>query len=211
MKKLAIALVVLVVLYVAADLVVLNMARTALQSEATKRAPEATTVETRLEGFPFLLTALTTGKVRAVGATFRQVDVGGLGFDSIDVEVDGPVADRAVLLRERRMELVAIDKATVSAEVTDAAVTKLLGVPVHFAPGAATVDVAGRSVTATVVTRGRTIVFGARGASLAPVPLPRQDLLPCSPAVQVMAGRLRLSCSFTEIPPALVQAVSQAA
>ena len=205
------AAVLLAVLYVVVDFAVLTLARNKLQETASRRAPEAASVQTRLEGFPFLLTALTSGKVRDVGVTLRQVDAGRIGFDRVDVDVSGPVVDRAVLINDRQVQLDSIDRATVTAEVTASSLSQLVGLPVRLSPGKVTVDVAGRPVTATVDMVGRRLQLSGRGLSLVPVPIPRRTLLPCDPSVEIVADRIRLSCSFTEIPPVLVEAASRAA
>lgn len=211
MRKLVLAVAVLAVLYVVVDFAALTIARNKLQDEASARAPEAASVQTRLEGFPFLITALSSGKIRDIGITLRQVDLGKIGFDDIDLDVQGPVVDRGVLLNERKVQLDSIERATVTAEVSATALSQLLGVPVKLDPGKVTVQVNGLEVAANVEVANRQLRIAVRGRSaLAPVPIPRRNLLPCDPTVVIIADHLRLSCSTTEIPPLLVKAASRA-
>ena len=63
---------------------------------------------------------------------------------------------------------------------------------------------------ATAAAEGGRLALRFAGLPAASVVIPRGDLVPCQPLVAVTSAGVRLSCTFTHIPPRLIGAVNRA-
>ena len=63
---------------------------------------------------------------------------------------------------------------------------------------------------ASAAAEGGRLVLRFAGLPAASVVIPRGDLVPCQPLVAVTSAGVRLSCTFTHIPPRLIGAVNRA-
>lgn len=160
----------------------------------------------KITSFPFvgrLLTSGTVGRIRAhvVDATFGQYS-----FDTIDVAVSGVRLDRTALIHDQRIQVLGIDKGTVTADMTEVAIDKALGgLPVQLDDGIVRLTVKGISVVGTLSVSGNQLRIDVPGAPIK-VAIPKLPLLPCASSAVVTTGHLSVTCVLTGIPPALVGA-----
>lgn len=192
MRKLVFLAVVLLVLGFVADIGTKALAESQIETTAKHEAPDAG-ADAAIPVFPFLPPLLLAGKVDEVSVHLNHVPAGPIFFDRLDFDLHGVEISRRALLNDRRVELVAIDRGTVSAVVPLPAVARDLPIS---------------GLTARVV--GRSIVVRGPGGVSVSIPLPDDALIPCAGAATVQAGRVRLTCTLDEIPPALVEAVNNA-
>jgi hypothetical protein len=200
-RKLLIIVVLLVLILGAAD----TASRIAMQHQLEQRingyVPTAAAKVT-IHSFPFLPKVAASGRVDKITAHARQVSQGPFVLDRVDVTVTGVRINRHVLLNDQKLEVVSIDTGTVTADMTQADLGHLLGVPVTLGAGTAQVTEAGVSVTGHIsITNGR-IRLEAGGQPIS-VPIPTLPVLPCLADVRIIPGHLIGSCTFHEIPAAL--------
>lgn len=212
MRKL-IVLGVLVGLFGIADIAARSFAEAKLDARAKEQAPPGSTVATSVRGFPFLLRLALSGSVSEVDFHLSNVDAGVLTFVAVEVDLHGVHLDRQALFNDRKARLTGLDRGTVSVDVTQEALSRALNVRVTIANGDVTATVLGRPVKVipSVTAEGSLTLQGqglARALSLA---IPKTNTVPCVSRVTVLAGRLRLACTITEIPPAFFDAVQAAA
>jgi hypothetical protein len=189
-------------LLVAADVTARRVAEDELATRVAARVPEAGSTSAKVRSFPFLGRLLTSGKVSEVDAGATDITVRGLQFASVGVTLHGVKFDRRQLLRDRRVILTDIDRGRARAEVDAAALTEALGVPITLEPGKASVTVGGVKVGASVSVNDGRLIVGGVGVNLPGLSLVA-PLLPCVPDAVVEAGRVVLTCDFTEIPDEL--------
>jgi hypothetical protein len=190
-RKLIIAAAVVLVLGFLADIGTKALAESQIEITADKEAPEASS-DAAIPVFPFLPPLLLAGKIDEVSLHMTHVPAGPVFFDKLDFDLHGVEISRRALLNERRVELLAIDRGTVTAVVPLPAAARALPIS---------------GLTARV--SDRTIVVRGAGVSVS-IPMPAPDLVPCAGTATLQAGRVRLTCTLTEIPPALVEALNQA-
>ncbi|MGH9222442.1 MAG: LmeA family phospholipid-binding protein [Acidimicrobiales bacterium] len=186
-------------LLVAADLTARRVAEDELAKRVAARVPEASSTSAKVRSFLFLGRLLTSGKVAEVDAGVTDVTVRGLRFASVGVALHGVKIDRRQLVRDRRVVLSDIDRGRARAEVDAAALAAALGVPVTLEPGRASVTVGGVKLGASLAVTGGRLIVGGVGVTLPGLELVA-PLLPCVPDAAVEAGRVVLTCDFTEIP-----------
>src|SRR5205823_14407735 len=116
--------------------------------------------------------------------------------------------DRGRLINGRKVRLASIGSGTVTAGLTAAGVSRLVGVPVSFEPGRVTVGIRGVSVTAPVSVVDSSLVLGSGQVPLR-LKVPHAPLFPCD-ATQAVArqGVVEVSCTINRVPPELVGTVS---
>jgi hypothetical protein len=190
-RKLIVLAVVVLLLGFLADIATKALAESQIETTADKEAPEASS-DAAIPVFPFLPPLLVAGKVDEVSLRMTHVPAGPVFFDRLDFDLHGVQISRRALLNERRVELVAIERGTVTAVVPLPAAAQALPIS---------------DLTARV--SGRTIVVRGAGVSVS-IPMPAPDLVPCAATATLQAGRVRLTCTLTEIPRALVEALNQA-
>jgi hypothetical protein len=195
-------LVLILVLLVAADITARVIAQKALADRVQAAVPGASSTSATIHSFPFLVGLAASGHVSEVDARVRDVTVKGLRFDSIRVDMHGVELDRDELLN-RRVVLQKIDSGAVRAEVDQAALSDVLGLPVTLEDGRASVTIAGRRVGADLAVRDGRLVVGVAGLSLPVLDL-EAPLLPCVGNASIVVGRVLLACDFTEIPRELL-------
>ena len=192
MRRLIVAGVLLLVLGFVADIGVKALAESQIETTAQQEVPEAG-ANAAIPVFPFLPPLLIAGKVDEVSLRMTHVPAGAVFFDRLDFDLHGVQISRRALLNERRVELVEIDRGTVTAIVP-------LPAPLRDLPLSA--------LSARVANR-RIVVRGPGGVSV-PIPMPATELVPCEGEARVQADRIRLTCTLEHIPPALVEALNEA-
>lgn len=191
MRKLVVALVAVFVVGLIADIGLKALAEAQIESTATRES-EGASADAAIPVFPFLPPLLLSGQVDEVSLRLVDVPAGPATFDRLDFDLQGVEISRRALLRDRRVELVAIDRGSVSAVVQLPAVAR--AVPLN----GLTARVSGRSI----------VLRGPRGIAVS-IPLPADRYLPCQGEAQVESGAVRVTCTLEEIPPALVEAINQ--
>jgi hypothetical protein len=198
-------LLVIVVLLLAILLAVDFGARIAMQHQLEQRidsyVPSAQAKVT-IHSFPFLFKLASNGRVDKITAHAVQVSQGPFVLDGADVTVTGVRIKRSVLLHQRQLEIVSIDTGTVSADMTQADFSSLVGVPVTLGAGTAKATVGGVSVTARISVSNGRLVLESSGLPVS-VPIPTLPVLPCLAQVTIIPGHLVGSCTFHQIPAAL--------
>lgn len=186
-----------VLLILMAAAVVAELALPAFVEARVERAVVAHTsgearVEAEVGDFPFLPDLLLGGMVDRLDVTLHDVGGQELTLGRVSMRLTGIEVDRPQLLAGT-VEVVGIASGHVVVELEEDAISNALGAPIDLDP--AMVDLAGRALE--VVAPG--------GASLQ-LPVP-EDLLPCSPDMEVVETVVRLSCEFDEVPGVLLRAL----
>jgi hypothetical protein len=206
-RRLVVLLVVLGGLGLAVDFGAQAWAEGQIETRARAELPSQVSVSADISAFPFLPPLLLGGRVAEVAGHFKNVEAGVLTLSAVDIELRGVRINRSKLLNDRKVELTRIREGTVSVEIESAVLAKALGVPLTIANGQ--VRLAGAlSGVASVSVRANAVVFNVAGVTRS-VPIPKTRLVPCASTVTVLAGRLRLSCTIHDVPPALLGAANR--
>ena len=171
--------------------------------------PDQISVSADIRAFPFLPPLFLAGRVSEVDGPLQERRRRARSRSSaVDIELRGVRINRSKLLNDRKVELIDIREGTVSVEIESSVLAKALGgVPIDISNGQ--VKVAGvTGARATIVNNA--IVFQVAGRMLGRVPIPKTRLVPCATNVTVLAGRLRLSCTIRDVPPAMLGAANRA-
>lgn len=210
MRKLIVLGVVLGLLAVV-DVSAKSMAEAKLE-ERTAAGLGDTRVQAEIRSLPFIPRLLLTNKVSEVRFRLEDVQAGGLTLPSVVVDLQGVEIDGDRLRSKREVRLVDIARGRVTMDLTQQLLSDTLKRQITITGGKVEVNVAGRLVgAAPSVQEGKLILRVDGPVPPLVLPIPRSDLIPCIGSVGVLAGRLRVSCTLDEIPPALVQAASTAA
>lgn len=195
----------------AGDVLVRVWAGNQVEQRANEAWNGAATTDVSFSGFPFVGRLVVSGEVTAMRVRLRQLAGHDITFAVIGIDLHGIQIDRNAFVRDRNVRLDGLDSGTAFAEILDDEVSRILGVPVQFEPGRAIVTVAGRDVSGSVAVReGRLVITPQAGPQLV-VTIPTADYLPCVADGTVLSGRIRVSCTITEIPAPLVRAASDVA
>lgn len=202
MRRLLAVLLVLAAALAVADVAAERLAESELEARLAAEVPEATGVSARISSFPFLGRLLTSGRVAGVEARAGGLQVEGLDLDLVAVHLEGVTLDRRLLWDDQRVAVLDIDRGRARAEVTEGALSRRLGVDVRLEAGRASVTVAGQRLSADLAVRDGRLVVGGVGLSLPVLDLVA-PLLPCVAGAEIVAGRVLLTCDFTEVPAEL--------
>jgi hypothetical protein len=149
-------------------------------------------------------------QVEKVTADVRNVPVttpiGNFTLDEVDLTLKGVKVDLGPLVAGSDGAVKSIKSGTVTAEMSEATLRQLVKLPVTLGNRTASVTVAGIQVAGSV-SLAKDNVLHLSGAGLAvDVPIGTIPVLPCIAAVAIAPGRLVMSCSFNQVPAALLQA-----
>lgn len=183
MRKILIVLVILAGLALAAELVAPSVAAARIDEAIKARSSNEVGVDAKINSFPFVTRLLLTGKIDHTTVTLTQVAGQDLTFASVRYDVDGLVLDREKLFQQK-IQVRSITRAVATATIDTAAIADAYG------------------LDETKVDQFAALI-GPRLKAAIP-----QELIPCSPDVNVKAGRVELSCTFTEIPPIINKALA---
>ncbi len=204
MRKLLVALAILVVLFVIGDFVAKGYAETQLRDRARRAVKSASSSSASISSFPFTGRLLLAGSVPEVHVLVAPVVAGRVTFESIALALHDVRVDRNRLINDREVQLTGLGSGTVTDELTDTEISRLAGTRVTFGPGRVRVSAAGVDVAATVqVTDGSMSFAGLR----LPIKfrIPRAPLFPCdATSAVVKQGAVDLSCTVHDVPPELV-------
>jgi LmeA-like phospholipid-binding len=201
-RRLLIALVVLVGLLVAADRVGVVLAQRALATQIRTELALQQTPDVSIRGIPFLTQAIR-GRYQEVGVVLPDVDSGPLQNMAVDARLFGVRASLGDVLR-RRIDAVPVDRITGEVTIGYDDLARASGIPglriVRDGDGlrvSGTVEVLGRQVDASAVGRvevaGNDIAITAERAEVAGVDLPQ-------PALDVAARLLSFRVSPRDLP-----------
>ena len=210
MRKLIVLGVVVAALGVG-DVAARSYAEAKLDARAKQEAPPGSTVDTSVGGFPFLGRLALNGTVSEVDFRLTNVDAGEVVFAVVNVDLHGVHLDRDELFSKRKARLTGLDRGTVTVDITAAALSRAMNVPVRIAEGKVHVKVVATEleVVPSVTTEGSLRLEGRGLARALSLTIPKTDTVPCVGRVTVLAGRLRLACTIKEIPPAFLDAAQE--
>lgn len=218
MKKLAIVLLILFLLLAAvlgalayADLRLRGLAEEHAEQQLAQALPQASGVEVTLDGFPFTLGVLMNGKVDALHVKLAEVKEAGLSAQDLSLDVYEISLDEDALIDEQRLVVTDIGRASAQGFVSDHAVSKVVGQTITFSPGKAKATVRGQEIEVKASVMGRVVQLssGIPGVPAVVFPLPPGDVLPCAPELELLEGKIRLSCSIDELPATLKDAMAK--
>ena len=162
-----------------------------------------------VDSFPFVIKLLGSGSAGDISLHVTDVVASQLEFSSVDLDLRGVKLDKGKLLSDRRTEVTDIDSGTLTIRIAAAAISKALrGLPVTIRDGRVEVQVAGqaRAADVTLAAGGSLRISVPQGPGVN-VQIPRTALGSCdATALTVDDDLIRLSCTMTEIPPALLAA-----
>jgi hypothetical protein len=207
----------LVVLAVLAGLLVVAdiAARAFAEGKIASRMESATRGEADadadIDSFPFLGRLLATGSAGDVHIRMTNVPAQRIAYSALEIDLSGVKVDRDLLL-QREVEVTDIDEGTLAVELTAPALSRALGIPVEIRAGAVEVTVQGRKVPARAsITGGDALQLTVDPLPGQRIPIPRSPLVPCVSRAEVRGDRVRISCTFEEVPEPLVRAATPGA
>jgi hypothetical protein len=218
-RKLVIAVAIVLVAGFVVDVVALGVASKNIRQQISANVPHTGTTHGRVRSFPFIGRFIVFGTVSEVDASVDGVDAGPVHFANVTAKLHGIKIDRGALAH-RKARLQGIKSGTVSATITDTELSKLIGQTIKFTPGKASMTLHGFTINAKVEVQNGVLKFGGLGlpgglggglnipGGLSipglSLPIPRAPLLPCSTqSGEVQQGRIRLSCTISQIPKEL--------
>lgn len=185
MRLLRILLVLVVVAWVAGEVVLPMIAEREIAARVSERTPDVVDVGAEVGSFPVVSRLLVTGRVSEVSVTLDRARRHGLTYASVRFDLEGVHMDRETLLSDPRVT--AIERGSVTATID------LSGLPAIAARVASLVG-------ADVRVRGDRLLVGSGSVRLA------SDLLPCSPEAELAGEQVILTCSIADVPDILLDA-----
>ena len=205
MRKLLIALAILVVILVIGDFVAKGYAETQLRDRAQRAVRGATSATGSISSFPFVGRLLVAGSVPEIKVGVAPVAAGRVTFSSINVDLHDVHVDRDLLINDRKVRLTSIGRGTVTAGITDNEISRLAGVPISFTPGRASGRAGGLDVGAPLAVANGTLTIGGAAGVPIRIRVPRAPLFPCdASSAQVEQGKVVVSCTIDRVPAELV-------
>jgi len=207
--KLQVLILVLAVAAVAAlgaDVVVKNRAENELADQVTARVPGTTGVRAKISSFPFVGRLLVSGKVPKVVVKAQHSSVGDLSLEDIQVEVEDVQMDTGEATSGKAV-VRSIGRGSVMADLRQDQINARLprGYRVQLEEGKAVVSGPVGIQAQLVASPEGMIQLRVASRSLFDLPIPKTELLPCSPRAAFVSGAVHLTCTFEQVPQFLVQ------
>ncbi len=218
MKKLVIVLIVLgvlSVLVIGGLLYADSRAQTFAEAEAAKRVgdvlPGAHDVQVTIDSWP-LLAAVLTGTIEHITVKADHIDRGGVQADDLELSVFEIELDTDALFSDQRLVVTGIHHAALTGTMSQEAVSLAARVPVEFVAGMVkVVTVRGTFIATLKVEAGKIrLIPPLPGYDAVEFDLPPKDILPCTPQVEVLDGKLGLRCEVSELPELVRAAMGRA-
>ncbi|HEX2040478.1 MAG TPA: LmeA family phospholipid-binding protein, partial [Acidimicrobiales bacterium] len=191
------------------DVAARNVAETKIADRAEAAAGGRASASADIDSFPFVLRLLFGGSAGDVSVHVEDVATSSVDLASVDLDLEGVELDRDKLLSDRRAEVTDIERATIAARIDAEVVSRAFGgLDVSLRGGALRARVAGREVAADVsmVADGQ-LGIRFRGGPSASIRIPHTDLLACdADTFRIEDDAVVVSCSTSEVPPALLRA-----
>lgn len=211
-KLLIVSLVAVVGLYGVVDVSAKGLAERKIAEKVEASVGGRAEATADIDSLPFVLRLLLSGAAGDISLHVTDVATSALDFATVDVKLRGVKLDRGKLLGSRKAEVTEIESGTVTLGIDAAAVTKALrGLPVTITGGRVEVRVAGQVRVAEVtLAAGGALRIGVPQGPSVSIPVPQTPLGSCQAnALKVEGDEIRLSCTITEVPPALLRAAQQ--
>jgi hypothetical protein len=202
------ALVILLAVLTGLDLLARNVAEQQVVDQVKSELTGNAKVSASIPTFPFVPRLVFRGSVPKVTVKVKNLAGPPINLAEVDLAVRGVLINRHDLWNKRRVELEAIDKGVVGVDVTQDALSDVLGMPVKISGGQVRFTLAGQTVTATpsITKDNRLMLTPVGGGPARSVGLGQAKIVPCAGSVTVLDGKVRVSCTFTHIPDAMVRA-----
>lgn len=212
-KKLLILSVIAVVgLYGVLDVAAKGLAERKIAERAEAAVGGQASATADVDSLPFVLRLLSSGSAGDISLHVTEVGTSVIHFAFVDAELRGVQLDRGKLFGERKAEVTSIESGTLTLGIDAEAIGKALrGLPVTITGGRVEVRVAGavRVAELSLAGQGALRVGVPQGPSVS-IPVPQTPLGTCRPtALKVDVDVVRLSCTLTEVPPALLRAAQR--
>ncbi len=206
--KLQVALLLLAVVVVAAlgaDVVLKNRAENALVAQVMAKEPDTSGVGAKIRSFPFVGRLVVSGQVARVDVTAQHATVGGVALSDIRVQAEGVKLDTAEAAHGRAV-VRSIKGGSVQADLRQDQINSRLPkqIQVQVQQGTATITGPGGAQAQLLVTPDGTIQLRIANRSVLDLAIPKTALLPCVPKGTFVTGAVHLSCTFSEVPPILL-------
>lgn len=203
-QVLLLLLAVVVVGGLGADIVLKNRAESRLAAEIVTRAPGTTGVQARIRSFPFVGRLLVSGRVAQIDVTAQHASPGGVSLFDIRLRVEDVVMDAGEATRGRAV-VRSIGRGSLQADLGQDEINARLPkqFQVRLQQGAAVISGPGGAEGTLTAKDGR-VQLRVGGRSVLDLAVPTSALLPCTPVGTFVAGAVRLTCNFTEVPEVLV-------
>lgn len=208
MRKVLLALFLVTIgLLVGADYAARAAVENQLEHNLRRDVPSATSASVDINSFPFLGRLLVSGKVSTLHASVTDVNAGPLKLARVTVDLHEVQIDRQALLRQRRVVLTGIGQGTATAEITQEQLSGALNIPVRLSNGKIGVRAGPLEATAKVTVQDNVIRVKAGPVTLPAIRIPKAPLLPCVANAEVLEGRIRVSCTLSQVPEELLRLV----
>ena len=204
-----VALAVVAGLLAVADVGTRLVAQDQLNQRLDRAVPAASETSTDIDSFPFLGRLLASGEVSRLKVRLDRVQAERWRFSSVTADMRDVRVDRQTLLEDRRVVVTGVGRSRAVAEITQEDLSEAVGVPVRLEDGRVVVAAGAVTVRVTPTVANRVLSLGRFALARPNVPIPRLALLPCVSGVEVLPGRLRMSCTFSEVPPELIDRVQR--
>src|SRR5437762_923943 len=167
MRKLLVALAILVLLLVVGDFIAKAYAESQLKDRAEAAVRGATSSSASITSFPFTGRLLLAGSVQKAHVRVGPVVAGRVTFSSVAVDLHDVHVDRDLLINDQKVRLTSIGSGTVAAEITDDEISRLAGVPLSFSPGRASLGTSSAQISAQLsAANGNLVIGGAQGVPI---------------------------------------------
>ena len=204
MRKLLVVAVLALMLLVAADFGARQVAEEQIAERVAATEGVRGQAKVEITSFPFLGRLLASGTVTDLAVSVDEVQAERVRFATVAVDLEEVRVSRSELLSERRVVLQDVGRGRARAEMTEQELSRLLDLPVTLERDRARVRVAGQVVTATASMRDNVLRVSVAGVQAPAITIPKLPLVPCVADVELLPGRLRLSCQLHQVPPELV-------
>jgi hypothetical protein len=202
-RKLLIAVAIIVVLLVVGDVVAKAYATDQLKNRAKRAVRGATAATASISSFPFTGRLLVAGQVPEVRVRVGPVVAGRVTFAFVAVDLHDVRVNRNRLINDRKVQLTGLGSGTVTAELTDVEISRLAGTHIRFSPGHVTVSAAGIDATASVQITDGSMSFAGLHIPLK-FRIPHAPLFPCdATSAVVKQGAVDVSCTVHQVPSEL--------
>lgn len=208
MRRLLVLLLVVAVLGAGAfvaDLYLRQRAEVAVAQVVAENVPGSRGVRSAITAEPFVGRILVGRDVPQVVVTASSVAADRVTLRDVSLTVTHVVVDRGEALRGRLLiRSIGAGQATARVTLADLGLS-VPGVVVDLLDGRADVQGPGGAKGALELTADGKVAVTVAGRTVFSVTVPAAGLLPCAPRAAIETGGLRLTCSFTEVPAALLQ------
>lgn len=186
-----------------------GMAEQEAAKRITQRVQGAEGVSVKIDGFILLFDVAVRSRIEGLHVTVDAIKSHGIELDEIQLDIEGIALDRDRMLEDRKVVVTGIAGASLVGHLRDDIVTAKAKHEVVFSRGTVTAQFKGQKIAANVAVRNRQVELSAEVAGVAPLvfPLPDEDILPCDPEVEILEGKLKLSCHVDELPAAVKRAM----